>query len=230
MGEIFDNVTRVLERVKAAALRTGRKRDTIEVVAVSKTHNVDKVIKAAEAGIDSFGENYVKEAEMKISAIDKQLKWHLVGHLQMNKAKKAVKLFDVIETVDSIRVSQEISTRALSIGKKLKVLVQVNIAEESSKWGVLRNDLVPLLQEISLLPGIEITGLMTIPPYTEDMEEARRYFVALRELKESINGLNIEGVSLRELSMGMSHDYEVAIEEGATIIRVGTAIFGSRRT
>lgn len=230
MGEIFDNVKRVLERVEAAAVRTGRKRDTIKVVAVSKTHDVDKIIKTAEAGIDSFGENYVKEAEMKISAIDKRLKWHLVGHLQMNKAKKAVKLFDVIETVDSIRVSQEISTRALSIGKKLKVLVQVNIAEESSKWGVLRNDLVPLLQEISLLPGIEITGLMTIPPYTEDMEEARRYFVALRELKESINGLDIEGVSLRELSMGMSHDYEVAIEEGATIIRVGTAIFGMRRT
>jgi pyridoxal phosphate enzyme (YggS family) len=230
MGEIFDNVKRVLERVEAAAVRTGRKRDTIKVVAVSKTHDVDKIIKTAEAGIDSFGENYVKEAEMKISAVDKRLKWHLVGHLQMNKAKKAVKLFDVIETVDSIRVSQEISTRALSIGKKLKVLVQVNIAEESSKWGVLRNDLVPLLQEISLLPGIEITGLMTIPPYTEDMEEARRYFVALRELKESINGLDIEGVSLRELSMGMSHDYEVAIEEGATIIRVGTAIFGMRRT
>ena len=159
----------------------GRTGDSVKVVAVSKTHDVEKIIAAAEAGIDTFGENYVKEAEMKIAAVGGDLNWHLVGHLQVNKAKKAVKLFDVIETVDSIRVAQVISTRALSIGKKLKVLVQVNIAEESSKWGVLRNDLVPLLEEISLLPGIEIAGLMTIPPYTEDMDEAR---ASMRELAE----------------------------------------------
>lgn len=230
MGEIFDNVVRVLERIDAAAAKAGRNKEDISIVAVSKTHTVDKIIEAAEAGIDTFGENYVKEAQMKIAAIDQQLKWHLVGHLQMNKAKKAVKLFDVIETVDSIRVAQEISTRALSVGKKLKVLVQVNIAEESSKWGVLRNDLIPLLNEIALLPGIEISGLMTIPPYTEDLEEARKYFAAMRELRDTINAMNIEGISLIDLSMGMSHDYDVAIAEGATIIRVGTAIFGSRRT
>jgi pyridoxal phosphate enzyme (YggS family) len=230
MGEIFDNVVRVLERIDAAAAKAGRNKEDISIVAVSKTHTVDKIIEAAEAGIDTFGENYVKEAQMKIAAIDQQLKWHLVGHLQMNKAKKAVKLFDVIETVDSIRVAQEISTRALSVGKKLKILVQVNIAEESSKWGVLRNDLIPLLNEIALLPGIEISGLMTIPPYTEDQEEARKYFAAMRELRDTINAMNIEGISLNDLSMGMSHDYDVAIAEGATIIRVGTAIFGSRRT
>lgn len=230
MGEIFDNVVRVLERIDAEASKAGRNKEDISIVAVSKTHTVDKIIEAAEAGIDTFGENYVKEAQMKIAAIDQQLKWHLVGHLQMNKAKKAVRLFDVIETVDSIRVAQEISTRALSVAKKLKVLVQVNIAEESSKWGVLRNDLIPLLNEISLLPGIEISGLMTIPPYTEDMEEARKYFAAMRELRDTINAMNIEGISLKDLSMGMSHDYDVAIAEGATIIRVGTAIFGSRRT
>jgi len=230
MGEIFDNVVRVLERIDAAAAKAGRNKEDIRIVAVSKTHTVDKIIEAAEAGIDTFGENYVKEAQMKIAAIDQQLKWHLVGHLQMNKAKKAVKLFDVIETVDSIRVAQEISTRALSVGKKLKILVQVNIEEESSKWGVLRNDLIPLLNEIALLPGIEISGLMTIPPYTEDQEEARKYFAAMRELRDTINAMNIEGISLNDLSMGMSHDYDVAIAEGATIIRVGTAIFGSRRT
>lgn len=230
MGEIFDNVVRVLERIDAAAAKAGRNKEDISIVAVSKTHTVDKIIEAAEAGIDTFGENYVKEAQMKIAAIEQQLKWHLVGHLQMNKAKKAVMLFDVIETVDSIRVAQEISTRALSVGKKLKVLVQVNIAEESSKWGVLRNDLIPLLNEIALLPGIEISGLMTIPPYTEDLEEARKYFAAMRELRDTINAMNIEGISLIDLSMGMSHDYDVAIVEGATIIRVGTAIFGSRRT
>jgi pyridoxal phosphate enzyme (YggS family) len=215
MGEIFDNVVRVLERIDAEAAKAGRNKEDISIVAVSKTHTVDKIIEAAEAGIDTFGENYVKEAQMKIAAIDQQLKWHLVGHLQMNKAKKAVRLFDVIETVDSIRVAQEISTRALSVAKKLKVLVQVNIAEESSKWGVLRNDLIPLLNEISLLPGIE---------------EARKYFAAMRELRDTINAMNIEGISLKDLSMGMSHDYDVAIAEGATIIRVGTAIFGSRRT
>ncbi len=230
MGVISRNVSSVLERVEAAASKMGRTGDSVKVVAVSKTHDVEKIIAAAEAGIDTFGENYVKEAEMKIAAVGGDLNWHLVGHLQVNKAKKAVKLFDVIETVDSIRVAQVISTRALSIGKKLKVLVQVNIAEESSKWGVLRHDLVPLLEEISLLPGIEIAGLMTIPPYTEDMDEARSYFASLRQLQENINALNMSGVSLRELSMGMSHDYEVAIEEGATIIRVGTAIFGMRRT
>lgn len=229
MGEIHENVRKVFETIGETAAKAGREKEEIQVVAVSKTHEVGKVIEAAEAGIDTFGENYVKEAQIKISAINKDLKWHLVGHLQMNKAKKAVNLFDVIETVDSTRVGHELSTRALSVGKKLKVLVQVNIAEERSKWGVLRNDLVPLLKEIALLRGIEIIGLMTIPPYTEDREEARNYFASMRELMETINALKIEGIFLKDLSMGMSHDYEVAIEEGATIIRVGTAIFGSRR-
>jgi pyridoxal phosphate enzyme (YggS family) len=125
-------------------------------------------------------------------------------------------------------MAQEISARALSAGKKVPVLVQVNIAEESSKWGVLRNDLSPLMREISILPGIKIKGLMTIPPYVENPEDARPFFISLREEKERINQMNIEGVVLKDLSMGMSHDYQVAIEEGATIIRIGTAIFGAR--
>ncbi|RMG60773.1 MAG: YggS family pyridoxal phosphate-dependent enzyme [Deltaproteobacteria bacterium] len=228
MGEIFDNVRSVLERVREAARRSGRDPSEVTVVAVSKTHGVEKILEAAEAGISTFGENYVQEAEKKILSVGQPLKWHLVGHLQKNKAKKAVTLFDYIETVDSVKIAQEISTRALSVGKKVPVLVQVNVAEESSKWGVLRNDLVPLLEEIALLPGIEVKGLMTIPPYEEDPEEARKYFASLRELKEKVNGLGIPGIELKELSMGMSHDFEVAIEEGATIIRVGTAIFGRR--
>ncbi len=229
MGEIFENVKSVLQRVEESAKRSGREPSSVTIVAVSKTHGVEKIIEAAEAGITCFGENYVQEAEKKIEAIGLPLKWHLVGHLQRNKAKKAVSLFDFIETVDSVKIAQEISMRALSIGKKLPVLVQVNVAEEASKWGVLRNDLIPLLKEMAILPGIEIKGLMTIPPYEENSEDARRYFATLRELRDKINEMEIEGIQLTELSMGMSHDFEVAIEEGATIIRVGTAIFGKRQ-
>ncbi len=228
MGKIADRIKRVLENVENAAAKGGRKREEITVVAVSKTRDLSSIVEAADGGIDCFGENYVQEAEEKISAIHRSLKWHLVGHLQTKKAKKAVRLFHTIETVDSVKIAQEISARALSAGKKLKILVQVNIAEESSKYGVLRNDLVLLLKEIALLPGIDMSGLMTIPPYTEDPEDARKFFIALRELRDKINDMEIEGIVLHDLSMGMSHDYQVAIEEGATIIRVGTAIFGTR--
>ncbi len=228
MVKISENVRNVLEKVAEAAIRSGRKTSDITVVAVSKTRSPQLIMEVAEEGLDCFGENYVQEAEKKISTLEKPMKWHLVGHLQVNKAKKAIRLFDMIETVASIRMAQEISARALSAGKKVPVLVQVNIAEESSKWGVLRNDLSPLMREISILPGIKIKGLMTIPPYVEDPEDARPFFISLREEKERINQMNIEGVVLKDLSMGMSHDYQVAIEEGATIIRIGTAIFGAR--
>jgi pyridoxal phosphate enzyme (YggS family) len=228
MGKISENVRNVLEKVAEAAIRSGRKMSDITVVAVSKTRSSQLIMEVAEEGLDCFGENYVQEAEKKIATIEKPVKWHLVGHLQVNKAKKAIRLFDMIETVASIRMAQEISARALSAGKKVPVLVQVNIAEESSKWGVLRNDLSPLMREISILPGIKIKGLMTIPPYVENPEDARPFFISLREEKERINQMNIEGVVLKDLSMGMSHDYQVAIEEGATIIRIGTAIFGAR--
>jgi len=229
MVKISENVRNVLEKVAEAAIRSGRKTSDITVVAVSKTRSPQLIMEVAEEGLDCFGENYVQEAEKKISTLEKPMKWHLVGHLQVNKAKKAIRLFDMIETVASIRMAQEISARALSAGKKVPVLVQVNIAEESSKWGVLRNDLSPLMREISILPGIKIKGLMTIPPYVEDPEDARPFFISLREEKERINQMNIEGVVLKDLSMGMSHDYQVAIEEGATIIRIGTAIFGARQ-
>ncbi len=229
MGNIGKRIERVKENMEDSAAKEGRKREEITLVAVSKTRDLSAIVEAADGGIECFGENYIQEAGEKISAIERPLKWHLVGHLQANKAKKAVRLFDMIETVDSVSVAHEISARALSAGKIVPILVQVNVAEESSKWGVLQNDLVTLLEEIALLPGIIMSGLMTIPPYTEDPEDARPFFIALRELRDKINDMEIEGISLHDLSMGMSHDYQVAIEEGATIIRVGTAIFGRRK-
>lgn len=223
---ISENLTKIHDRIKRAARKSGREADEITLLAVTKTVEPKDIKKAAAFGVRDFGENYVQEAEEKIKKLkNKSLKWHFIGHLQKNKAKFAVELFDVIETVDNVNLAKEINKRA---EKPIDVLIEVNVAGESSKAGIGIDEAVDLARGISGMANLRLKGLMTIPPYNEDPERSRPYFVTLRRLAERINKERLPGVSMRELSMGMSNDFEVAIEEGATIVRVGTAIFGER--
>lgn len=221
------NIAMVRERVERAAKRAGRDPKEITISAAAKSVDVKRIQEAVKAGIHTLGENYIQEAKKKIDTIrkGKDIHWHFIGHLQKNKAKDAVKLFDMIETVDSVGLAKELNKRAK---EKLNVLIQVNLAKETTKGGVTEHAALGLAREIAKLENLSLKGLMTIPPYFENPEMSRPYFTELRRLAEKIRRENIPGVIMKELSMGMSHDFEIAIEEGATTIRVGTAIFGER--
>jgi hypothetical protein len=222
-----DRVARVLDRVARAASRSGRTAESIRLVAVSKMHPVERVAEAYEAGLRVFGENYVREAEEKVRAVP-DAEWHLIGKLQTNKVRKAVSLFGWIQAIDSPRLLAEISRRCIEAGKTLPVLVEVNLAGEGSKAGIPPEEVQALLSSAAALPGVRVRGLMAIPPMTEDPEGSRPYFVRLRELLDRCASTGGAAGEMTELSMGMSSDFEAAIEEGATMVRVGTAIFGSR--
>ncbi len=225
-GTISENLIRISDRIRSAARKAGREPDEITLLAVTKNADAKRVKEAIASGVRTFGENYVQEAEEKIKKIkDKSLRWHFIGHLQKNKAKTAAELFDMIESVDSAGLAAEINKRA---EKPVDVLIEVNVAGEGSKTGVGIDGAVELARNISGMKHLRLKGLMTIPPYNENPELSRPYFVTLRRLAERINKERLPGVFMRELSMGMSNDYEVAIEEGATIVRIGTAIFGPR--
>lgn len=229
MTSIRDNLMRILERMDQAARKVGRDPEGIKLVAVSKTVDIGRIREAIEAGVTSLGENYVQEAREKIQEIGHSIQWHMIGHLQSNKAKYAVALFDYIHSIDGVSLAREIDKRAAQKGKKVKGLVEVNVSGEESKFGVNMDQLMDLMHQVAGLSHISIEGLMTMPPYFDDPERARPYFVRLRELRDQIQEEGIEGIRMGELSMGMSGDFEAAIEEGATMIRVGTAIFGERR-
>lgn len=227
MESIRERAAHVLGRVAQAAARSGRKGEEIRLIAVGKTKPAEMIGEAIEAGLAVFGENYVQEAEEKIRAFP-QAEWHFIGKLQRNKVKKAVSLFSWIQTVDSLSLLEEISRRAGEAGKVLPVLAEVNLAGEESKAGMDPEALAELIEAAPGLAGISLRGLMAIPPWTEDPEETRPYFVRLRELLAECASRGGAGPQMTELSMGMSNDFEAAIEEGATMVRVGTAIFGSR--
>ena len=224
---IGERAAHVLGMVARAAAKCGRKGEDVRLVAVGKMQPVEFIGEALEAGLAVFGENYVQEAERKIRAFP-QAEWHLIGKLQRNKVKKAVSLFSWIQTVDSPGLLGEISRRAEEAGKVVPVLVEVNLAGEESKAGVDPEELAELIEAAPGLPGITLRGLMAIPPWTEDPEESRPYFVRLRGMLSDFVSRGGAGSDMTELSMGMSNDFEAAIEEGATMVRVGTAIFGSR--
>jgi pyridoxal phosphate enzyme (YggS family) len=228
MERIKDNLERVKERMAEAALRSGRSPDSVRLVAVSKTVEADRIREAIEAGVKILGENRVQEAERKISLLGRDVEWHLVGHLQTNKAKVAVSLFDLIHSLDSVHLAQVLDRQGEKQGKVVPVLVEVNLAREESKSGVAAEELEGLLLAISSLQHLEVQGLMAIPPFCEKPESVRPYFRRLRTLAEEVSRLRIPNVRMEHLSMGMSHDFEIAIEEGATMVRVGTAIFGPR--
>lgn len=212
-----------------AAARAGRDPGGITLVAVSKTVEPARVREAVEAGVTILGENYIQEARGKIEEVGRGVQWHMVGHLQSNKAKYAVTLFDCIHSLDSISLAREIDRRAAQKGRSMRTLVEVNLSGEAAKFGIGPDEALELIRQTASLKNISIEGLMTMPPYFDDPERARPYFIRLRELRDRILGEGVEGVRMDELSMGMSGDFEAAIEEGATMIRVGTAIFGERR-
>ena len=226
---IKKRLSTVKERIKKAAIDCGRDPDTIRLVAVSKTMPEDIVREAIKAGADILGENYIQEAQDKINALSSYpVSWHFIGHLQSNKAKYAVKLFDMIHTVDSLKLAKELNKQAKKINKIQKILIQVNISMESTKSGVHEEDAQKLIKEISLFENISIKGLMTMPPFFNNPEKVRPYFSALWNLRDKIRNEAIKNVRMQELSMGMTGDFEVAIKEGATLVRIGTAIFGER--
>ena len=211
-----------------AAIRSGRAPDSVNIVGVTKTVDVDRIKEAVSAGLLILGENYVQEAQDKIKEFGTRVSWHFVGRLQTNKAKYAVKLFDMIQTVDSIKLAQELNRRAQPLGRIVPIIIQVNLASEVSKGGVQPAECLSLIKQVSALENLQIRGLMTMPPFFDQPERARPFFAQLRELSREIAEAQVPGVEMNELSMGMSGDFETAIEEGATLIRVGTAIFGKR--
>ncbi len=222
-------LSNVKERIKKAAIDCGRDPDTVHLVAVSKTIPEDIVREAIRTGVDILGENYIQEARDKINALSYYpVSWHFIGHLQSNKAKYAVKLFDMIHTVDSLKLAHELNKQAKKINKIQKILIQVNISMESTKSGICEDDTQRLIKEINLFENISIKGLMTMPPFFNNPEKVRPYFSALRNLRDKIRNEAIKNVKMQELSMGMTGDFKVAIKEGATLVRIGTAIFGER--
>lgn len=224
---IATNIERIRERIAKAAKRSGRRADEITLIAVSKTFPAEAISEAYAAGLRQFGENRIQEWEAKSAALaDLQATWHFIGHLQSNKARRAAHLFDRVDSVDSAGLARKLAAAAGEEGKRLAVLIEAHLSHETTKSGASESDLLPLAEAVIALPQLELRGLMTVPPYFDDPEQARPFFRKLRELREGL-GTKI-GSPLPVLSMGMSHDFEVAIEEGATEIRVGSAIFGSR--
>lgn len=229
MERIGERVRAVRERIAAAAARAGRDPATVTLVAVSKAFPPEAIRAAAAAGITDIGENRVQEAIPKIEAIGPAVRWHLVGHLQTNKAKKAVRHFDWIQSLDSLRLAETLQKAAEAAEREaVPALVEVNLGEEAGKTGVREADLLPLLRALSPFPRVRIEGLMAIPPFIEDPEAVRPAFARLRGLAEKARAEGLPHVRMTHLSMGMSHDFEVAVEEGATMVRIGTAIFGPR--
>jgi pyridoxal phosphate enzyme (YggS family) len=226
MSQIKDNFLRLIERIEGAARRSGRDPKEIKLVAVSKTVESTRIKEAIEAGVSILGENYVQEAKKKIEEIGHPVAWHFIGHLQSNKAKYAVQLFDMIHSLDSIPLAEELNRRAEQVDRIIKVMIEINLSGETTKFGIDEEKILNLVKRILQLNHLSLEGLMTMPPYFDSPEMSRPYYIELRALKEKIAR---EGIPMRELSMGMSNDFEIAIEEGATYVRVGTAIFGPRK-
>jgi pyridoxal phosphate enzyme (YggS family) len=224
--DLSDNLQRIQERIRAACKRAGRAPGSVVLQAVSKNQPPEAVRAAAELGLTVFGENRVQEAKVKIPQCPGRLRWHMIGHLQSNKCRDAVYFFEMIQGVDSLSLAREIDKCADKAAKTMPILLEVNVAGESSKFGYGPQQLLAELEQINALKKIEIHGLMTIAPYSLDPEKARPVFRKLRELKEQCE--QILGAPLPQLSMGMSGDFEIAIEEGSTLVRIGTALFGSR--
>ena len=220
----------IQQRIRQAAESCSRDVESVRLVAVSKTIPAERVKDAIESGVTILGENYVQEAREKFSAlVQYPVSWHFIGHLQSNKAKYAVRLFDLIHTVDSLKLARELHKQAQKTDKVQPILVQVNVSGEGTKSGISAQKAPGLISEISRMESLSIKGLMTMPPYFYQPEKVRPFFAALRELRDELKKQAPANVSLQELSMGMTGDFEVAIEEGATLVRVGTAIFGERK-
>ncbi len=234
---LIENINTIYKKISHAAMSAGRNPEDISLVAVTKSVTIDRIKEAVDAGLRIFGENRVQEAKEKIlslrtlnSELRTNTMWHLIGHLQTNKAKTAVELFDVIHSVDSFELAEIINKQAEKIGKIQRILLQLKLSDEHAKHGILKENLISLIGQVSKLQNLDLRGLMTIPPYFENPEDARPYFRELRRLRdEAVGRGGVTPPLLPELSMGMTNDFEVAIKEGATMVRIGTAIFGERK-
>jgi PLP dependent protein len=226
VNTVFENLERVREEIAVAAVKAGRAVDEIELVAITKTHPAEKVREAYEAGQSLFGESRVQEARVKIPELPSSLRWHFVGHLQKNKIRHALPLFEMIHSVDSLALAEDMNRIAEEEGLHPRVLLEVNVAGEGSKFGFSSDKLREQMEQLLALPRLSILGLMTLPPLTPEQEASRRYFVQLRDLRDRLQ--TEFHVDLAQLSMGMTNDFPIAVEEGATLVRVGTAIFGER--
>ncbi|PIV21379.1 MAG: YggS family pyridoxal phosphate-dependent enzyme [Deltaproteobacteria bacterium CG_4_8_14_3_um_filter_45_9] len=226
MSEIKENLLRVMERIEKAARKVGRDPNEIKLVAVSKTVEAARIKEAIGAGVSILGENYIQEAQKKIEEIGRLVSWHFIGHLQSNKVKYAIRLFDMIHSLDSIPLAEELNRRAEQANQAIKVMIEVNLSKEAAKFGADEERVLSLARRIQNLNHLFLEGLMTMPPYFDSPEMSRPYYIALRALKERMVK---ERIPMKDLSMGMSNDFEIAIEEGATYVRVGTAIFGPRK-
>jgi len=229
--QLIENISTVYKRISHAAMRAGRRPEDIKLIAVTKTLSLQRITDAIDAGLRVFGESRIQEALKKVTSNELQvtsskIEWHLIGHLQKNKAKTAVELFDMIQSIDSIELAKTIDRHALEAGKVQHVLIQVKLSHEDSKHGILKGNFLTNIREIGKLKNLNLRGLMTIPPFSENPEDSRRYFRELRTLRDESR---MPGYELPELSMGMTNDFEIAIEEGATMVRIGTAIFGDRK-
>ncbi|HEU4685441.1 MAG TPA: YggS family pyridoxal phosphate-dependent enzyme [Nitrospira sp.] len=230
-GSVHDRLTAVLDGIRLAALAAGRRPDSVRLVAATKGVPTDRILEAVEAGLQLAGENKLQEAVPKMRALQgRPIRWHFIGHLQRRKARDVVGHFDLIHSVDSLDLAAEINRRAATAGVRQEVLLGINIGNEPSKSGFSPGQVKRELPAIGELPHLEVKGLMAIPPPVSEAEQARPYFRRMRELRDELSGLRLPTMSLAELSMGMSADYRIAIEEGATIVRIGTAIFGARPT
>ena len=228
--QLLDNLKEIYRKMAHAAMKAGREPSEVKLIAVTKNVHIDLIREAVDIGLREFGENRVQEAQKKVKSdelrgMPERIHWHLIGYLQKNKVKTAVGLFDLIHSVDSLELAEEIDSQAAKIGKVQRILLQVKLSAEETKHGMAENDVHDLIGEITGLRNVKLEGLMTIPPFFDDPERARPYFRKLSELRKEAEK---EGFGLPELSMGMSNDFEVAVEEGATMVRVGTAIFGER--
>jgi len=228
--QIQSNLKKIHDDIRAAAQKSGQDASRVTLIAVSKKKPPEMIQQAIDAGQKDFGENYIQEAMEKIDLLGrKSATWHFIGHLQSNKAKFAVKYFDLIHTVDKVKLAKEINRQAQKIGKMQEILLQVNISQETTKSGAKENEIVAIAKQVYRFDNLHISGLMCMPPFFDDPEDARIYFKRLKQISKDIEALNLPNTSMTHLSMGMSNDFSVAVEEGATLVRVGTAIFGARQ-
>ncbi|WP_035236511.1 YggS family pyridoxal phosphate-dependent enzyme [Desulfobacter vibrioformis] len=227
--QIQSNIKKIHDDIRAAAQKSGRDASRVTLIAVSKRKPPEMIQQAIDAGHRDFGENYIQEAMEKIDILGRESAiWHFIGHLQSNKAKFAVKYFDLIHTVDTLKLAGEINRQARKIGKIQKILLQVNIARETTKSGAEENEVMNIAKQACQFDNLHVSGLMCMPPFFDDPEDARIYFKRLKQISKEIETLNLPNTAMTHLSMGMSNDFTVAVEEGATFVRVGTAIFGAR--
>ncbi|HSE85943.1 MAG TPA: YggS family pyridoxal phosphate-dependent enzyme [Candidatus Binatia bacterium] len=229
MVDVAANYHKIIDRISEAALKAGRNPQEIKLLAAAKSQSIELIRAAIAAGVRLVGENYVQEAESKREVISEPVEWHMIGHLQRNKVKIALQTFDLIQSLDSAALALELDKQGKKKGKTVRTFIEVNLGDEQSKSGIGQDKVAELLRRLGELSYLGVEGLMTVPPFKENPEDVRPFFRALKDLQMELQCLKIPNASLNELSMGMTHDYPIAVEEGATIVRIGTALFGPRK-